>query len=152
MVRFLPDRLREMLLTFRRIRKQEGAAPVIVLDVALFPDDTAWAYVADSVNRSGSNPLVGLGPLLTVPFPDLSRLYHVPAGHEGVTAVSLGTGFPPDPALPPGVTVGRILCGYLQHAAILAHVEGLPVTGVLVAEDQVPGFDLPELQPGGNIT
>ncbi len=140
-IRFDPADPGKMLLSFRRIREDEGDRPVTVFDVARFPDDKAWAYVADGVNRSGANPLRGLGAVLREPFIDVSRLYSVPAGENGLEVVSLGARYP---AIESGLfesSRGRPICSCLHEAAILAHAEGLAVTGVLVAEAHVPGFN-----------
>ncbi|UCD37379.1 MAG: hypothetical protein JSW54_11180 [Fidelibacterota bacterium] len=130
-----------MLLTFRSLYDEQGSLTVIVFDVARFPDDTKWAYVADAVGRSGANPLRGLGRLLRSPFIDVSRLYHLPADETGVVATSLGARYSelaPDAAL---LHSGRPLCGELHSAAVIAHAERLQVTGVLVAEPYLHEFD-----------
>lgn len=140
-IRFDPADPEKLLLSFRRIREDEGNRPVTVFDIARFPDDKAWAYVADAVNRSGANPLRGLGAVLREPFLDVSRLYSVPAGETGLVAVSLGARYDAAKDDPVMRSTGRPVCSYLHDAAILAHAEGLAVTGIVVAESHVPRFD-----------
>lgn len=135
----------KLLLSFRRIREDEGDRPVIVFDTARFPDKTEWAYVAEGVNRSGANPLRGLGAVMREPFIDLSQLYSVPASETGLEVVSLGARYDTAEDNPLAHSMGRPVCGYLHDAAILAHAEGLTVTGVLVAESYVSRFDFSRL-------
>lgn len=135
-----PGKPAAALQNFRRLGEEGIHEPVIVVDVARFPDDSDWAYVADGINRSGVNPLRGLGALLREPFVDLTRLFHVPAGSKGVVAVFLGARYPGEPADQP-------VCSYLQEAAILAHTADLPVLGVLVAEAHVAAFDFGQVRP-----
>ena len=146
-IRFDPADPGGMLSTFRQLREAEGARPVIIFDTARFPDITEWAYVADGVNRSGANPLIGLGAVMREPFIDVSRLYSVPASETGLEVVCLGARYDAAEDSPladsPG---GRPVCGYLQDAAILAHAEGLAVTGVLVAEQHITRFDFSQFQ------
>ncbi len=140
-IRFDPADPGQLLFAFRRIREAEGARPVLVFDVARFPDKTEWTYVADGVSRSGANPLRGLGAVTREPFIDVSRLYSIPVGETGLEVVSLGARYNAAEDNPLADPLGRPVCGYLHDAAILAHAEGLAVTGVLVAEQHVPGFD-----------
>jgi len=137
-----------MLSTFRRIREAEGDQPVIIFDIARFSDETKWSYVADGVNRSGANPLRGLGAVMREPFIDVSRLYSVPAGETGLEVVSLGARYDAAEDNPLADSTGRPVCSYLHSAAILAHAEGLAVTGVLVAEAYVPRFDFRQVRTG----
>lgn len=145
-IRFDPADPGGMLTTFRQIRENEGDRPVLIFDTARFPDKTEWAYAADGVNRSGANPLWGLGALMREPFIDVSRLYSVPAGKTGLEVVSLGARYNAAEDNPLADSPGRPVCGYLQDAAILAHAEGLAVTGVLVAEAHVTRFDFSQFQ------
>ncbi|MFB0516573.1 MAG: hypothetical protein ACETWG_08210 [Candidatus Neomarinimicrobiota bacterium] len=135
-----------MLLAFRQLRAERGLVPVTVFDVARFPDDRPWAYVADGLNKSGVNPLRGLGALLREPFVDLSRLYLVPQGQSGVEAVALGARYPGTDLDSPAHSRRLPVCSYLHDAAILAHVEGLLVTGVLVAETHLRSFDFQQVR------
>ncbi len=135
-----PEHPREALLAFRDMGRTSGVTAVIIFDLARFPDETAWAYVRDGINRSGSHPLRGLAPLMREPFVDLTQLYHVPAGETGVVADCLGARYPGGPS-------ERAVCGHLHDAAILAHSEGLRVTGVLVSEAQRPEFVFPPAAP-----
>lgn len=137
-----------MLLTFRRLKAERADQPVVIFDIARFPNGASWAYVADGVNRSGTNPLRGLGTLMRQPFVDVSRLYHLPEGCEGVELVALGSRYPGGEALLAGLRPGRALGGYLHAAAILAHTEGLRVTGVLVVESHAAHFDLRPVAAG----
>ena len=131
-----PHRSREALLAFRERGNAAGGAPVVIFDLARFPDETPWAYVRDGINRSGAHPLRGLAALLREPFVDLTHLYHVPAGETGVVADCIGARYPGDPS-------ERPVCGHLHDAAILAHTEGLRVTGVLVSAAHLPDFAFP---------
>ena len=118
----------EVLRAFRHRVKEDGVRSLVIFDVARFPAKTRWAYVADGINKSGFNPLRGLGPLLSHPFTDASRLYQVPRGETGVVATSFGDRYP--------VSSGRpgINCSHLQTLALLAHAAGATVIGVLLAE------------------
>ena len=147
-IRFDPADPGGMLSTFRQLREAEGARPVIIFDTARFPDKTEWAYAADGVNRSGANSLRGLGAVMREPFIDVSRLYSVPAGETGLEVVSLGARYDAAEDNPLADSPDRPVCGYLQDAAILAHAEGFTVTGVLVAEAQVPRFDFQRVRIG----
>lgn len=119
---------REVLLAFRHGVKVDGVRSLVIFDVARFPAKTRWVYVADGINKSGFNPLRGLGPLFGNPFTDTSRLYHVPRGETGVVATSFGDRYPVSSDSP------GIICSHLQTLALLAHVAGATVTGVLFAE------------------
>ncbi len=138
----------KLLLSFRRIREAEGGRPVLIFDTARFPDKTELAYAADCVNRSGANPLRGLGAVMREPFVDVSRLYSVPAGKTGLEVVSLGTRYDAAEDNPLAHSLGRPVCGYLHDAAILAHAEGFTVTGVVVAEQHIPRFDFGLVRTG----
>ncbi len=147
-IRFDPANPGGMLSTFRQLREAEGTRPVLVFDVARFRDKTEWAYVADGVNRSGANPLRGLGAVTREPFIDVSRLYNVPVGETGLEVVSLGARYDAAEDNPLADSPGRPVCGYLQSAAILAHAEGLAVTGVVVAESHITRFDFGLVRTG----
>lgn len=116
----------------------QGLREAAVFDVARFPGEQAWAYVRDGINKSGQNPLRGLGRELPQPFIDVGRLYHRPPGSLGVDVVSLGDRYP-EPQ------VKGITCSHMHTVALLAHAAGLRVTGVVVAEDQVDRADLADL-------
>ena len=122
------------LMSLRRLREEGFPGGVTIFDLARFPADRTWAYVADGINRSGGNPLRGLGSIMEEPFVDLSGLYTLPDGAAGVVAVALGERYP-------GELSDRPVCSHLHDAAILAHTAGLPVTGVLVEEFHVADFD-----------
>ena len=141
LVRFVPDEPRVMLLTFRLYRKTSPHAPMLIFDLAHFPDERKQAYVRDGIGRMGANPLRGLGPLLREPFIDVSRLYHVPLDEEGVVAVSIGERFHSTERDPDTLRSPHAVCSYLQSAAILAHSEGFRVMGVLVAEPHFKDVD-----------
>ena len=144
---FEPEEPQLMLRSFLQFHEEQGAQPVIIFDIARFPDDSRWAYVADGVNRSGTNPLRGLGAVMREPFIDVSRLYHVPEGQAGIEAVFLGERYPESVSEASGPeTVTLAACSHLHSAAILAHTAGLLVTGVLVAEAHVPRFDLQQVR------
>ena len=148
LIHFDPSVPEKLLLSFRRIREDEGTRPVLIFDTARFTDKTEWAYVADAVNRSGVNPLRGLGTVMREPFIDVSRLYSIPAGKTGMEVVSLGARYDTAEDNPFADSLGRPICGYLHDAAILAHAEGLAVTGVLVAESYVSRFDFRLVRTG----
>jgi|GEM_PF-6295210 len=145
-IRFDPADPGGMLSTFRQLREAEGAQPVLIFDTARFPDITEWAYAADGVNRSGANPLRGLGAVMREPFIDVSHLYIVPSGETGLEVVCLGARYDEAEDSPLADSLGRPVCGYLQDAAILAHAEGFTVTGVLVAEAHISRFDFSQFQ------
>ena len=113
-IRFDPADPGEMLAAFRLIREDEGDRPVIIFDIARFSDDRDWAYIADGVNRSGSNPLRGLGAVMREPFIDVSRLYSVPVGETGLEVVGLGARYPAIESGPFEPSRGRPICGYLH--------------------------------------
>jgi len=113
---------------------EKGARALIVADVGRFQDDRLWAFVADGINKTGYNPLRGLSALLDKPFLDTTRLFTVPAGYQGVTAVSLGARYPE-------ITADEVVCSHLLWYALLGHAAKLNVVGVLVAESRVNEFD-----------
>lgn len=136
-----PYNVEHILKSFRDVYENEGSRPVTIFDVAHFADNSTWCYVADAVNRSGANPLRGLGTVTRKPFIDLSYLYNVPAGETGLEVVALGaryTEIDPTDFKPAG---DRPVCSHLHDAAILAHAERLIVTGILVAEEHISLFD-----------
>lgn len=145
---FEPEEPRLMLSSFLQLHEERGTQPAIIFDIARFPDETEWAYVADGTNRSGANPLRGLRALMREPFIDLSRLYYVPNGETGREVVALGARYSEIESATFKPARGRPVCSYLHNAAILAHAAGLPVTGVLVAEAHVPQFDPAMIQAG----
>ncbi len=136
-----PANVEQILRSFRDVYENEGTRSATIFDVAHFPDDSSWCYVTDAVNRSGVNPLRGLGTVTRKPFIDLSYLYQVPAGEIGREVVALGDRYRDTNPAAFTSAVGRPLCSHLHDAAILAHAENLTVTGILVAEGYVPRFD-----------
>ncbi len=64
----------------------------------------------------------------------------------GLEVVSLGARYDTAEDNPLANSLGRPVCGYLHDAAILAHAEGLAVTGVLVAELHAARFNFDKLQ------
>jgi hypothetical protein len=134
----IPD---EMLLAFRRLAAEQTAPSVLVLDVGHFWDETQWAFVSDAVGRSGANPLRGLGRIMKEPFVDVTRLYYVPNGSKGLEVIALGDRFKEYPGADFRDPQKRPVCSYLHGAAILAHAEGLRVSGVLVSESALPRFN-----------
>ena len=147
-LRYDPRSLREMLLTFRAWREQVGPCSALVMDIATFPDEQDWAYVADGIGKSGSNPLRGLGPLLHEPFVDVSRLYHLRQGTSGITVMALGDRYLTVDTAALAARSSLPVCSHLQEAAILAHAEGFSVTGVLLAEHVAPHFDFGQVLEG----
>ena len=128
-----PGQPNRQLALFRRLRGA-GAQALTVLDQGRIPAGRQWAYVADVVNRSGSNPLRGLGPQLREPFVDITALYHRPAGSPGLEVTALGRRYGDYQTVRPA-------CGDLHHLAVVAHTEGLQVTGILVAEKSLTSLD-----------
>jgi hypothetical protein len=141
-VHFDPARPREMLLEFRRLSEGDAPPHMYVLDVGRFANETQWAFVSDAVGRAGANPLRGLGSIMKEPFVDVTRLYHVPKGFAGVEVIAVGDRFRDDPRLLTDIARERPLCSHLHAAAILAHTEGLRVTGILVSESDILEFDI----------
>ena len=129
----------DQLIQFRRLM-QGGAAAVTLFDRGRLQPSVAWCYVADVISKSGENPLRGLGGLMTEPFVDVSHLYQLPAGATGQTVTALGSRLEQAADIVPA-------CGDLHHLAILAHAEGLRVTGVVVASGDLAGFDPAALRP-----
>jgi hypothetical protein len=148
LVQFAPDESKVMLLTFRLYHRTSPHTPMIIFDLARFRDDRKQAYVRDGIGRMGTNPLRGLGPLLREPFIDVSRLYHLPAGEDGVIAVSIGSRFRSHEYDPTAIQSNYPVCSFLQSAAILAHSEGFNVTGVLVSELYFRDVDVEQLLVG----
>ena len=136
-----PSNVEQILLSFRDVYANEGRRSITIFDIAHFPDDSSWCYVTDAVNRSGLNPLRGLGTVTRKPFIDLSYLYRVPAGETGREVLALGARYHDMDLAASMPAAGRPLCSHLHDAAILAHAEGLTVTGILVAESNVSRFD-----------
>jgi len=114
----------QILLQLRRL-EQAGATVLTLFDVGRLNAGQTWRYVDDVISKSGVNPLRGLGSLLRLPFIDISRLYHCPAGQKGVTAIALGSRYAASGNTAPA-------CGELHHLAILAHAEELSVTAIIV--------------------
>lgn len=137
-----PSKPEEMLLDFRRLVGARSLPPVYVLDIGHFWDNSEWAFVSDAVGRSGTNPLRGLGRIMKEPFIDISRLYHVPLGAAGVEVIALGDRYKEYLDQCPRAAHIYPACSHLHGAAILAHTEGLRVTGVLVSEAALPNFNI----------
>ena len=66
----------------------------------------------------------------------------------GLEVVSLGARYDTAEDNPLANSLGRPVCGYLHDAAILAHAEGLAVTGVLVTESYISRFDFGLVRTG----
>jgi hypothetical protein len=142
---FDPSKPEKMLLAFRLLAETGKDPSVWVLDVGCFPEETPWAFVSDAVGRSGSNPLRGLGRIMKEPFVDVCRLYRVPRGAAGVEVIALGDRYRDSLDQSPPDADTRPICSHLHGAAILAHTEGLRVTGVLVSEATIPNFNLDQV-------
>jgi hypothetical protein len=139
---FDPSKPEEMLLAFRLLSDKKKKPSVCVLDMGCFRDETRWAFVSDAVGHSGKNPLRGLGRIMKEPFVDVSRLYHVPRSAAGVEVIALGDRFQEHLDHCQGAAHPHPVCSHLHGAAILAHTEGLQVTGVLVSEEAIPNFNI----------
>ena len=142
---FDPYQPEEMLRAFRRLAEAGKQPSVCVLDIGCFGDETQWAFVSDAVGRSGKNPLRGLGRIMKEPFVDVSRLYHIPGGMAGVEVIALGDRYQEHLDQCQHAAHARPFCSHLHGAAVLAHTEGLRVTGVLVSESAIPNFNIAQV-------
>jgi hypothetical protein len=142
---FDPSKPEEMLLAFRLLSDNEKQPSVRVLDIGYFGDETQWAFVSDAVGHSGKNPLRGLGRIMKEPFVDVSRLYRVPRDSASVEVIALGDRYREYINHYQGAAHPRPACSHLHGAAILAHTEGLRVTGVLVSEAAIPNFSIDQV-------
>ncbi len=97
----------------------------IILDVGNCPAGRSFVFVKDSINRSGENPLRGLGKMMERPFLDIGELYSVPEPHVGKVVDCYG-------GRSPGNTGAGISATYLHQLAIVAHLEKLPKYGIVV--------------------
>lgn len=122
-----------------RIRDQ-GITGIRLFDLAILEGDRTWAFVEDSINRSGTNPLRQLGGLGTSRFIDVGHLYSVPGGRGGVAVISLGARFEK------AREKGKRLCGHLHNAAIIAHAMGFEVTAVVVSAGHLMRFGFDEIK------
>lgn len=97
----------------------------IILDVGNCSEGRSFVFVKDSINRSGENPLRGLGGMMERPFLDIGELYSIPEPNVGIVADCYG-----------GRNHGKISAGvsatYLHQLAIVAHLEKLPKYGIVV--------------------
>ncbi|MFC1746832.1 hypothetical protein ACFLZR_00670 [Candidatus Neomarinimicrobiota bacterium] len=117
-----------------------GQRKLVVADLGQSSQDSPWAFIADGINRTGNNPLRGLGDNVDHPFLDTSHLYYVPPGYKGITVVAVGDR---KTSLTDALT-----CSYGHTLALLGHAAKLKVIGLLFAEDRFPAQLqlLPEIQ------
>ena len=125
-----------------RIRDQ-GITGIHLFDLAIMDGDRTWAFVEDSINRSGSNPLRQLGGLGSSRFIDVGHLYSVPRGRGGAAVISLGARFEKARGKE------KTLCGHLHNAAIIAHAMGFEVTAVVVTAGHLKRFEFNEIKSLG---
>ena len=118
----------------------QGISGVRIFDLAVLEGDRTWAFVEDSINRSGTNALRQLDGLGTSRFIDVGHLYSVPGGRGGVAVISLGARFEKARGKE------KTLCGHLHNAAIIAHVMGFEVTAVVVTAEHLKGFEFNEIK------
>lgn len=114
--------------------RDQGIGAVRIFDLAVLAGDT-WAFVDDSINRSGSNPLRQLSGLGKSRFMDVGHLYSVPEGRRGIAVISLGARFEEAKG------GEKALCGHLHNAAIIAHAMGFEVTAVVVTAGHLKRFE-----------
>ena len=126
----------------KRIRDQ-GITGIRLFDLAILEGDRTWAFVEDSINRSGTNPLRQLDGLGTSRFIDVGHLYSVPGGRGGVAVTSLGARFEKARGKE------KTLCGHLHNAAIIAHAMGFEVTALVVTAEHLKRFELDEIKSLG---
>ena len=120
--------------------RDEGITGVCLFDLAILDGDRSWAFVEDSINRSGTNSLRQLGGLGTSRFIDVSHLYSVPGGRGGITVICLGARFEEARGKE------KTLCGHLHNAAIIAHAMGFEVTAVVVTAGHLMRFGFEEIK------
>ena len=125
-----------------RIRDQ-GITGIRLFDLAILEGDRTWAFVEDSINRSGTNPLRQLDGLGTSRFIDVGHLYSVPGGRGGVAVTSLGARFEKARGKE------KTLCGHLHNAAIIAHAMGFEVTALVVTAEHLKRFEFDEIKSLG---
>lgn len=123
----------QALLHFRKA-KSEGYSKAVILDIGRLPVGKIWDYVGDAINKSGSNPLRGLGPQLLEPFIDVTQLYSVPDNVKGLEIIALGDRYD-------SATMVNPACGWLHHLAIVAHAEKLRVMGIVLDAARLEDFD-----------
>ncbi|MCH8836298.1 MAG: hypothetical protein IIA60_00690 [Candidatus Marinimicrobia bacterium] len=120
--------------------RDQGITGVRIFDLAILEGDRTWAFVEDSINRSGSNPLRQLSELGTSRFIDVGHLYTVPGGKAGITVISLGARFEEARGKK------KALCGHVHNAAIIAYAMGFEVTAVVVTAGHLMRFGFEEIK------
>lgn len=119
----------QLVKELEQIRHQRITA-VSIFDLAIMPEDRTWAFVEDSINRSGSNPMRKIKGLRKEMFIDLGQLYMVPKGQKGITILSLGARFKEEAR-------GQIAtCGHLHAISVIAHAMKLDVSAIVVSEEK----------------
>ncbi len=129
----------QLVTDLEQIRPHKGIR-IHIFDVAIMPDGMTWAFVEDSINRSGTNPLRQLNRLSTTRFIDVGQLYRVPKGKKGITILSLGTRFKQ-------AERGQIAtCGHLHTIAVIAHAMNFEVTAIVVFEEKFNEVNFREIE------
>lgn len=109
------------------LKKEKKATQACIFDDGRIESGKTWAFVKDGINRSGSNPLRKLGTSPGKQFLDVSNLYQVPDGQEGIVIISLGERFKEEESL------SRESCSDLQELAIIANDLDFKVFGIVLS-------------------
>lgn len=112
---------------------------VCIWDLARMRSNRVWDFVKDGINRSGSNPLREMDSSRKYWFVDVSRLYQVPEGYQGIEIISLGERFHE------GDISKLAVCGHLQTLAIVAHGMKFDLTGIVVEESKIADLKMDEI-------
>ncbi len=128
-----------MVNELEQLRPKKGIR-ICIFDLAILPDDKAWTFVEDSINRSGTNPLRQLSGLSTTRFIDVGQLYLVPKGQTGTTILSLGARFKAAERGPIAI------CGHLHTMAVIAHAMNFKVTAIVVSEEKFKNVAFQEIE------
>ena len=112
------------------LQNEKKGERLCIFDAAVLEGERKWAFVKDGINRAGSNPLRELGTSPGKQFIDVSNLYHVPEGEEGIVITSLGEGFKE------GAAIGGNKCSAMQSLAIIAHDLDFMVFGVVLSVEE----------------
>lgn len=110
--------------------RHERITRISIIDLAIMPEDRTWAFVEDSINRSGSNPMRKIRGLSEDMFIDLGQLYMVPKGQKGITVLSLGARFEEE------AREQIASCGHLHTISVIAHAMNLEVSAIVVSEEK----------------
>ncbi len=111
-------------------KREKQKSTVCIFDGAVLVKKRVWAFVKDGINRTGSNPLRRLGTSAGKQFVDVSNLYQVPGGQEGIVITSLGERFEE------GESLGNDICRDMQTLAIIAHDLDFKVFGIVLSIEE----------------